>query len=95
MLRLVLLSVLLLIIRSPAAADERADFLAAEQALAQGDAVRYAELAGRLRDYPLYPYLRFAELTRDLDAASEGDIRSFLDADPDSPLSARFRRNDQ
>ena len=90
MLPLVLLSVFLLASGS-ATADARADFLAAEQALTRGDVVLYSRLAAGLRDYPLYPYLRFAELSQDLGRASDLDVQAFLDAYSDSHLAARLR----
>lgn len=72
-------------------ADDRGDFLFAEQALKQGDRVRFEQLAENLREYPLYPYLRFADLTKHLDAASDAAIEEFLDDDPASPLAIRLR----
>ena len=53
--------------------DERERFVAAEQALADGRLATYQQLAGQLKDYPLYPYLVFAEAERAtaVDAAVE------------------------
>ncbi|MFD2112862.1 transglycosylase SLT domain-containing protein [Thiorhodococcus fuscus] len=75
-----------------ARADQRQDFLAAESALKRGDRAEFARLSDTLKTYPLYPYLRFAELTRDLDGASDADIESFLEAYPDTQLAERLRR---
>ncbi len=72
-------------------ADGRTDFLAAEQALKSGDRARFEQLSASLRDYPLHPYLRFADLTRNLDAAPDGAIESFIADDPDSQLAGRLR----
>lgn len=75
-----------------AMADERGDFLAAEQAFAQGDRARYEQLAGQLRDYPLQPYLRYLALSADLDAGRDAGIESFLAREPDSALAVRLRQ---
>ena len=72
-------------------ADGQTDFLAAEQALKSGDRARFEQLSASLRDYPLYPYLRFAELTRNLEAAPDDAIESFIADDPDSQLADRLR----
>lgn len=72
-------------------ADARADFLAAESALERGDLATFQTLADGLRSDPLYPYLLFAELTRDLDQAPDARIESFLADHPDTPLAERLR----
>ena len=69
-LRLVLASLLTLTAMA-ASADSRDDFLAAEQALKEGDRARFESLADTLREYPLYPYLRFADLTGNLKATPD------------------------
>lgn len=71
-------------------ATARADFLRAERALKQGDPAAFAALRDRLRDYPLYPYLRFAELG-DLKIAPDYVIDAFLSEFPDTPLAERVR----
>ncbi|RNE88749.1 transglycosylase SLT domain-containing protein [Marichromatium sp. AB31] len=70
----------------------RADFLAAERALEQGDGETFARLERALRDYPLHPYLRFAELTADLDNTPDAAIERFLAVEPESQLAWRLRR---
>ncbi|MGQ9659372.1 MAG: transglycosylase SLT domain-containing protein [Thermochromatium sp.] len=72
-------------------AEGQADFLAAESALKRGDLARFQALADGLRADPLYPYLLFAELTRDLDQTPEARIESFLADYPDTPLAERLR----
>ncbi len=81
----------LLFVATLVQADERTDFLAAEQALKSGDRIRFEQLSASLRDYPLYPYLRFADLTRSLDDAPDDAIESFIVAEPDSQLASRLR----
>ncbi|EXJ14551.1 Soluble lytic murein transglycosylase precursor [Imhoffiella purpurea] len=72
-------------------ADPRQDFLAAESALKRGDRGEFARLSETLKEYPLYPYLRFAELTRDLGQAPDADVESFLNDYPDTQLEQRLR----
>lgn len=74
-------------------AAERARFEAARKAFQAGQTERYRTLADGLRDYPLYPYLRYAELSAALPRARDADVRAFLDAYPGSPLADRLHRN--
>ena len=69
---------------------DRAAFLRAERALKSGDRPTFETLRGHLRDYPLYPYLRFAELG-DPQAASDAAIETFLAEYPDTHLAERLR----
>jgi soluble lytic murein transglycosylase len=89
--RSLVLASILMFIALVASADDRSDFLAAEQALKRGDRALFESLAVHLRDYPLYPYLRFADLTDNLETTSDAAIEDFLGADPDSPLATRLR----
>jgi len=82
---------LALIVTTPLAADPRSDFLAAEQALKNGDRNAFERLAAGLRDYPLYPYLRFATLGSEIETLPESTITDFLAVDATSPLAARLR----
>ncbi|NKN33780.1 transglycosylase SLT domain-containing protein [Marichromatium bheemlicum] len=77
---------------APPVAQARADFLAAERALEQGDEEGFARLESRLRHYPLHPYLRFAQLTADLERTPDAAIERFLGIEPDSQLAWRLRR---
>ncbi|HSO79689.1 MAG TPA: hypothetical protein VLQ88_05860 [Chromatiaceae bacterium] len=69
---------------------DRAAFLRAERALKSGDRPTFETLRDQLRDYPLYPYLRFAELG-DTQAASDAAIETFLAEYPDTHLAERLR----
>jgi soluble lytic murein transglycosylase len=82
----------LLLVAAAAPAGDREDFLAAEAAVKQGEPAAHEPLAERLRDYPLYPYLRFEALKRRLDQASDGEVRDFLHDHADTPLAGRIRR---
>jgi soluble lytic murein transglycosylase len=80
---------------TPAAAQgdsARADFVAAEKALARGDSAAYIPLKQRLRDYPLYPYLEFGELRDPSANPSSARVLAFLRDYADSPLSGNLRR---
>jgi soluble lytic murein transglycosylase len=77
----------LLTAESPQA--QREAFLAAERTL-QDTAAPAPDLAA-LRDYPLYPYLRYQELTRRLVDLPVDDVRDFLREYADSPLARRLR----
>jgi soluble lytic murein transglycosylase len=72
-------------------ADRREDFLTAEAALKTGDIARFERLAEGLQDYPLYPYLLFQRLKRNLDRASSNAVEAFLEAYEDTPLAGRIR----
>jgi len=78
---------------NPALSDAQRDFVAAESALEHGQRIRFRHLMAKLRDYPLYPYLRYAELKRYISHARPKDIRNFREAYADTPLPARLQRN--
>ncbi len=61
-----------------AATSQRHDFLAAERALAAGDEESFRQLADGLRDYPLWPYLRLAQLRRRLVPGRRAEIEAFI-----------------
>lgn len=68
---------------------ERRDFVLAEQAVERGDAVVYQALADTLTEYPLYPYLQYQWLKKDL--AQTDKIRAFLAAYKDSRYAPLLR----
>ena len=71
-------------------ATGRVDFPRAERLLKQGDRLAYEPLRDRVRAYPLYPYLRFAELG-DLKTAADTTMAAFMSEFPDTPLAERVR----
>lgn len=71
---------------------QRDRFLAAEEALAQGDLEAFETLAKELRTYPLYPYLRYRQLAGDLASADPETVAGFLADHADTPHAARLRR---
>jgi soluble lytic murein transglycosylase len=62
----------------PAAEGQRRDFVAAERALAAGERESFVQLEKGLRDYPLWPYLRLAELRRELTPEHRPEIEAFI-----------------
>lgn len=72
-------------------ATARAQFVAAEQALARGDRKHFQQLEKGLHDYPLYPYLRYAALRARLGQATPAQIHAFLRQYADLPLAPRLR----
>jgi soluble lytic murein transglycosylase len=71
--------------------NQRYQFQEAEKALKQGRLSRYRRLEEQLRDYPLHPYLEYAELKRRLGTAQAQEVKSFLDENADSPLAVRLQ----
>lgn len=72
--------------------EQRSRFLQAESALRKRDMKRFRRLREELVDYPLYPYLAFAELSRRLGTATSDEIETFLQRYSDTPLAWRLRR---
>jgi len=70
--------------------QQRADFVAAEQALQRGAITKFKKLTPQLQDYPLYPYLRYEYLRTRLHKRPAEEINTFIDTFHDSPLSARL-----
>ncbi len=70
--------------------QHRTTFLNAERALRQGAISRFNELSEELRNYPLYPYLRYQYLRPRLAQAREAEVASFVTEHAGSPLSLRL-----
>ena len=75
----------------PQLLKQRADFIAARNAIKQGQRSRYQKLARGLKDYPLYPYLEFWDLNRNLSTVSSNEIKSFVRRYEDLPLARRLQ----
>jgi soluble lytic murein transglycosylase len=73
-------------------APQRGLYRQAQQALEAGDERRFRALQQGLTEYPLYPYLVFAELMVRLPEASPDEVQGFLDRYRDTPLGSRLRR---
>jgi soluble lytic murein transglycosylase len=73
------------------AANQDHDFLAAREAYRTGDAKRLELHAERLRGHLLEPYVVYWRLHAGLESAAPEEIRAFIEAHADSPLSERLR----
>lgn len=70
---------------------QRQDFLAARQAYDAGDLNTWQRLSADLKNYPLYPYLRYPYLRDRLDSVAESEVLQFIDRYGDSPPGTRLR----
>src|SRR5690242_5870527 len=74
-------------------AKQRADFQIAWAAASRGDMAKLAPYLDTLRDYPLYPYLRYAYLDATLDSAPDALVEQFLATNQDLPVDDTLRRD--
>ena len=52
---------------------------------------RFSKYTSELKTYPLYPYLRYKELRKNLSPKNLNSVRQFLNDYDDSPVSAKLR----
>lgn len=71
--------------------EQRTIYLAAERAWGQSQRRRYRQLAAKLYDYPLYPYLRYRELNSRLSHAQPDELRKFFLRFPNFRHNERLR----
>ncbi len=69
---------------------QRADYQLALSALAQGDLNHFYKLSNKLQDYPLYPYLVYADLVKRIHTAPTQEIQNFLTQYNDTPLAQKL-----
>ncbi|MDF1817239.1 MAG: transglycosylase SLT domain-containing protein [Immundisolibacteraceae bacterium] len=81
----------LVVTAAPLLAEQRKDFVAAERAFAHGQLSEYRAIATRLTDYPLYPYLRYNRLRRNISAAKATEVEQFLQEYADLPIAPLLR----
>jgi soluble lytic murein transglycosylase len=74
-----------------AAAPLDDEFLSAREAFRSGAAARLDAQARRLKGHLLEPYVAYWQLSLRLDQAAPEDVRGFIAANRDSPLSERMR----
>ncbi|MES2213196.1 MAG: transglycosylase SLT domain-containing protein [Pseudomonadota bacterium] len=72
-------------------AQARTHFLEAEHALHDKNMTVYRGLKAKLHDYPLYPYLVYQEMQRNIPQLSLTEVKQFQSAHTDSPLSEQLR----
>ncbi len=70
---------------------ERKAFLAALSDLEHNQLQQFTVITGQLRNYPLYPYLIYAELIQHLSDATPAQVEVFLNAYADTPLAGHLR----
>ena len=70
--------------------QQRILFIKAEAALKKGRYTQYQKMEHRLKDYPLYPYLRFIELERRIKNTSSQKIQHFLQTYHNTPLANKL-----
>ncbi len=78
------------IIKATQLKQQRKLFLQAERALKLGRFTQYRKLEHRLNDYPLYPYLRFIELERNIKNTPSEKIQHFLQTYHNTPLANKL-----
>ncbi|VAX09805.1 Soluble lytic murein transglycosylase precursor [hydrothermal vent metagenome] len=72
---------------------QRIQFEQAEHALKRGHLGSYRKLKAKLSNYPLLPYLDYAELKRNLRQHSADEIHAFISQYGDTPLATRLLQN--
>jgi len=72
--------------------QQRLQFIAAEQAAKTQHWSRFKKLAAPLRNYPLYSYLEYAQLSRRLPQTDERVIQQFLRDNSGAPLALQLRK---
>lgn len=77
--------------RQPAYQDQRADYLRAKQLRKSGKTKQYQRLKKQLQDYPLYPYLEYAELSANLHNVGSRQINQFIETNKHLAVSQRLR----
>jgi soluble lytic murein transglycosylase len=71
---------------------QRADFIAARNALDNGRLSKYRKLARQLQDYPLYPYLEYWEINRYLSSVTPEKVNAFVERYQEIYLGDRLQR---
>lgn len=89
--RIVLLIWLAAVSTAAGGASPDEDFLAAREAFRAGEARKLDFYAERLKGHVLAPYVEYWRLKMRLDAAGADEIRGFISARADSPLSDLLR----
>ena len=75
----------------PRLMQQRADFIAARDALDNKNHKHHQRLAKRLRDYPLYPYLVYWKLNAQLASANASELNAFFQTYPDMVITHRLK----
>ena len=81
----------LLLIATPALANQDDDFMAARDAFRAGDTARLAVLGQRFKQSPLEVYIAYYQLKMQLETVDVSTIRTYLARPDDTPLIERMR----
>lgn len=92
-IRYAIASGLLIVAGAAGAANLDDAFLAAREAARTGNSKQLDQLAPRFQNHLLEPYVRYWQLKSRLETRDAGEIRSFLAANRDTPLSDYLRRD--
>lgn len=71
--------------------QQRTLFQTAHDALKNGRQEQFNRLSQQLRDYPLYPYLEYWQITQDITKSDSSVINGFLSRYSETPLASRLR----
>jgi len=74
-------------------AKQRQQYFAAKDAYDAGNLASYQRLTAGLKNYPLYPYLRYMYLRDHADSVAESELQQFIDRYDDSPPGVRLRNH--
>lgn len=70
---------------------QRKVFLTAEKTISKGNLTLARQLKSSIKDYPLYPYLEYELLKKNLANETNGAVQDFLDDYADTPLAGYLR----
>lgn len=79
------------IVENPSLKKERNLYSQALTAYKKRHYRRFSKYVNQLQDYPLYPYLKYKELKRNLNPKNIDPIKLFLKKYDDSPVSSKLR----
>ena len=82
---------LLLALPGYALADLESDFVAAREALREGDEARLDRAAERLKATPMEPYATYFQLRMNVGMRNTAPIKAFLARNVESPIVDQFR----
>lgn len=74
-------------------AKQRLQFLDAEKYFRSGNTYRYKATKNQLIDYPLYPYLLYKDLRKNLHLVDSNQVRRYLYKYGDTPIGDKLRKN--
>jgi soluble lytic murein transglycosylase len=77
---------------TPSLEDQRADYLAALEALRAGQTARARSLSDKLRDYILHGYLEYELLKDDVTTTPAAELHSFLERNSHAPFADAVRK---